>query len=294
MTTKAKVIAGVVGGVLVVGGIGSAFNKDKDKDSDSSDIGSSIPQSVVSSVDESVSSESQEITEMTIDSFFEQLKSNEKFTNENKRKRFKFTLQIKSKSNISNILNSVKFYSNILYKEGEYYNRDKYFYLDCNFKNEYKVTELEENDIITFEGEFYTALFDEVSFNDCVIINVEKSAESTMPESTASSETLQTVESSSEMSTSSESESQSTVQESESRSEVSSVPSSISVTESASTPIQSTPPTEHQVGEVCVPTSGKGTKYHSNPYCSNMENEVYWVSVSEAEAMGRGPCSKCY
>ncbi|WP_154666446.1 hypothetical protein [Anaeromassilibacillus senegalensis] len=39
--------------------------------------------------------------------------------------------------------------------------------------------------------------------------------------------------------------------------------------------------------------TAKGKKYHSSPSCSNMKNPRE-VSVSEAEASGRTPCSKCY
>lgn len=39
--------------------------------------------------------------------------------------------------------------------------------------------------------------------------------------------------------------------------------------------------------------SGSGKKYHSNPNCSGMKNP-WQVSLSEAQAMGREPCKKCY
>lgn len=39
--------------------------------------------------------------------------------------------------------------------------------------------------------------------------------------------------------------------------------------------------------------SGKGKKYHKNSYCSGMKDPRE-VTVAEAEAMGRGPCKKCY
>lgn len=44
---------------------------------------------------------------------------------------------------------------------------------------------------------------------------------------------------------------------------------------------------------VYVAASGKGKKYHSNPNCSNMKG-VNELSLSKAEALGYGPCSKCY
>ncbi|MFT4106221.1 MAG: hypothetical protein QM657_10715 [Lacrimispora sp.] len=45
--------------------------------------------------------------------------------------------------------------------------------------------------------------------------------------------------------------------------------------------------------EKMVWKSRTGTKYHSNPNCSNMKNPSH-VTQSEAEADGRTPCSKCY
>ena len=39
--------------------------------------------------------------------------------------------------------------------------------------------------------------------------------------------------------------------------------------------------------------SGNGTKYHSNPNCSNMKNPVE-ISLSEAQSRGYDPCKKCY
>lgn len=39
--------------------------------------------------------------------------------------------------------------------------------------------------------------------------------------------------------------------------------------------------------------SRTGTKYHSNPDCSNMKNPGY-VTLDEAIAQGRTPCKKCY
>lgn len=49
--------------------------------------------------------------------------------------------------------------------------------------------------------------------------------------------------------------------------------------------------TEATSGEVYVPQSG--SKYHSNPNCSNMKNPTA-ISLSEAQARGYQPCKKCY
>lgn len=46
-------------------------------------------------------------------------------------------------------------------------------------------------------------------------------------------------------------------------------------------------------GTVYVAASGKGSKYHSNPNCSRMKGTVT-MSVSQAQAAGYTPCSKCY
>lgn len=50
---------------------------------------------------------------------------------------------------------------------------------------------------------------------------------------------------------------------------------------------------EPQGAMVWIAGSGNGTKYHSNPSCSNMKNPVE-ISLSEAQARGYGPCAKCY
>lgn len=47
----------------------------------------------------------------------------------------------------------------------------------------------------------------------------------------------------------------------------------------------------HSSGAVYL--SRTGSKYHSNPYCSNMKSPIK-VSLSEAKSSGRTPCSKCY
>lgn len=44
---------------------------------------------------------------------------------------------------------------------------------------------------------------------------------------------------------------------------------------------------------VYIAGSGDGTKYHSNPNCSNMKNPVA-ISISEAQSRGYGACKKCY
>lgn len=44
---------------------------------------------------------------------------------------------------------------------------------------------------------------------------------------------------------------------------------------------------------VWIAGSGNGTKYHSNPNCSNMKNPVE-ISLSEAQSRGYDPCKKCY
>lgn len=44
---------------------------------------------------------------------------------------------------------------------------------------------------------------------------------------------------------------------------------------------------------VYIAASGKGTKYHYNPDCSNMQN-VILISIDKAEEKGYEPCKKCY
>ena len=50
-------------------------------------------------------------------------------------------------------------------------------------------------------------------------------------------------------------------------------------------------PVTPQEEMVWIPSSG--SKYHSNSGCSNMENPTQ-VAISEAEAMGYGPCKRCH
>lgn len=59
------------------------------------------------------------------------------------------------------------------------------------------------------------------------------------------------------------------------------------------TETRSAPPAEPQYQGPMVWISDSGSKYHSHPSCSNMNNPVQ-VTVSEAQAMGRTPCKKCY
>lgn len=58
-------------------------------------------------------------------------------------------------------------------------------------------------------------------------------------------------------------------------------------TPAVSTPEPSTPQT------AMVYISQTGSKYHSNPNCSNMKSPSQ-VSLEEAQSMGLGPCSRCY
>ena len=44
---------------------------------------------------------------------------------------------------------------------------------------------------------------------------------------------------------------------------------------------------------VYIASSGNGTKYHSNPYCSNMKGTIK-LSIEEAIQRGYTPCKKCY
>lgn len=44
---------------------------------------------------------------------------------------------------------------------------------------------------------------------------------------------------------------------------------------------------------VYIAASGKGTKYHYNPDCSNMQ-DVILISIDKAEEKGYEPCKKCY
>lgn len=62
-------------------------------------------------------------------------------------------------------------------------------------------------------------------------------------------------------------------------------------TQASSQSEESSSYTEATAGEVYIPQSG--SKYHSNPNCSNMNNPTA-VSLSEAQSRGYQPCKKCY
>lgn len=67
---------------------------------------------------------------------------------------------------------------------------------------------------------------------------------------------------------------------------------------SQSTPVQEpveepSAPVETTPGAVYIAGSGSGTKYHSNPDCSNMSNPIA-ISLAEAQAQGYEPCKRCY
>lgn len=57
--------------------------------------------------------------------------------------------------------------------------------------------------------------------------------------------------------------------------------------------VVNTPPVQNNSNVVYITGSGNGTKYHSNPNCSRMKNPIE-ISVSDAQARGYSPCSKCY
>ena len=59
------------------------------------------------------------------------------------------------------------------------------------------------------------------------------------------------------------------------------------IVEQPSTPSE---PTEEMV---YIAGSGEGTKYHSNPDCSNMSNPVE-ITLNEAQSRGYEPCKRCY
>lgn len=60
----------------------------------------------------------------------------------------------------------------------------------------------------------------------------------------------------------------------------------------AEAPAQVTEPSG-QGPTVYIASSGNGTKYHSNPNCSNMKGTTA-LTQAEAEARGYTPCKKCY
>lgn len=50
---------------------------------------------------------------------------------------------------------------------------------------------------------------------------------------------------------------------------------------------------ERNTQTVYIASSGKGSKYHSNPNCSNMKGTSA-VSIDDARALGYTACKKCY
>lgn len=58
---------------------------------------------------------------------------------------------------------------------------------------------------------------------------------------------------------------------------------------SSKAPLQGEP----QGQNVWIASSGRGTKYHSDPDCSNMKDPIK-ISLSKAKAQGYTACKKCY
>lgn len=52
-------------------------------------------------------------------------------------------------------------------------------------------------------------------------------------------------------------------------------------------------PTAKPDTTVMVWVSRTGSKYHKDEDCSNMKNPAH-IPLTEAEALGRDPCKKCY
>ena len=65
------------------------------------------------------------------------------------------------------------------------------------------------------------------------------------------------------------------------------------VVRSSSAPAKKTSSKAETPVSQMVWVSRTGKKYHSNPHCSNMK-EPWKMTLDEAVAMGRTPCSKCY
>lgn len=71
-------------------------------------------------------------------------------------------------------------------------------------------------------------------------------------------------------------------------------PTETSIPTVTPTPVPTTEPiTSAEENEPKVWISGTGSKYHSNPNCSNMSSPTQ-ISLSDAEARGYEPCKKCY
>ncbi|WP_346891993.1 DUF4236 domain-containing protein [Clostridium sp. UBA3887] len=68
-------------------------------------------------------------------------------------------------------------------------------------------------------------------------------------------------------------------------------PTTVAPSPKVTEPVQEQAPVQNSV-KVYIAGSGNGTKYHSNPNCSNMKNPVE-VNLSDIQN-NYGPCKKCY
>lgn len=293
MTTKAKVIAGVVGGVLVVGGIGSAFNKDKDDSSDSSDISNSISQSILGTDSETKNSEDNSKV-YTIDEFCTRFENEDDFAHEHKDQTFTIS------GTVDNKMSGTLYFESGFESEKWHTN----YQITCRFEDKKLIEDITESANATISGKLFSFATSGIVLRDCTVVAFENPENSSSSDESSESSTSEQ-SSEPEQSNAAESEPQSTLQEPESSSEFSSVQSSVPESESTSTASEtisstpesssalSVPSTDNSAHEVCIATSGNGKKYHRDPNCSKMNGNVRWLSISEAQALGYSACKKC-
>ena len=288
MTTKAKVIAGVVGGVLVIGGIGSAFNKDKGKDEDdnSSDISNSISQSV-----SNTDSEPEDSSKIyTIDEFCTRFENEDDFAHDHKDQIFTVSGTVDDK-----VSGTLYFKSSF---ESEKWHTD--YQITCKFEDRELIEDITESANATISGKLFSIATSGIVLKDCTVVAFENPDNSSSSEESSESNTPEQ-SSESEQSNTTESELQSSPQEPESNSDISSVPSSVSVPESTSTLPESTQNPEPSVVQQKTYVLNTSTKKVHKSTCQDVDkiedkNRGSATSAELDDYIGAGytACGHCH
>lgn len=279
MTSKTKIIIGsAVGGVVLLGGIGTLAQGN-------SDSSTSYPDDYI----------------YTIDELCSRADTERNFGNKHSDEIFTISGTIDRTS-----YKSVYFESNV---DKSSYSK---YQLECEFDDQDTVKTLSENDTVTISGKLYHLILSEVTLKDCTLISVENSNNTSedIPSTSPSSEedTSNTgnqstesgaqnssigFESSSDISKPESSDRESSNSSSSESIVESQQPSTESVPQTTATP----PATESPKADVVyIAATGNGIKYHRDPNCSKMNGDVIEMTRDEAEAAGYSPCQKnsCY
>lgn len=159
MTKKAKIIAGVVGGVLVLGGIGSLAQHNNNND-DTDNYVSNYPSDY----------------QYTVDEFCARAKAEHNFGYDYEDQIFTVY------GDIDSVL-----YKNVYFQSNIERNSTSKYRLECEFDDLDVIKDLSSNDTVTISGKLYHLILGEVTLKECTLVSHEKTSDL----STNSSETSQ-------------------------------------------------------------------------------------------------------